>query len=124
MELEVSKWRRRSLERDTRIKIWAVKNYNNIRHKNQESLWWRDIKKAINEEVWGNWFENNIMWKVGKESKTMFWDDKWISERPPRIIYPRLYANSLNKNGMVSKFGRRNNQEWVWEIKWKRCWFE
>jgi len=53
----------------------------------------------------GNWFEENIAWKVGNENKINFWQGVWGWEVSLSQMYLRLCINSLNKFEKVGALG-------------------
>lgn len=71
------------LERIIVSKYWSETKLNNIEEVKKDSWWWRDIKRSINGEGKGNWFEQNIVWKVGKGTKIKFWHDVYGGEELP-----------------------------------------
>ena len=85
-----------------------------------ELEWWRDIKKVTSEGQNGNWFEEIIEWKLGKGDLINFWNDKWIGEVPLKEKFPRLYANSINKEATIREIGCWNNESWKWNLAWRR----
>ena len=36
----------------------------------------------MGEEKKDNWFDDNVIWKVGLNTKIKLWEDKWIRETP------------------------------------------
>ena len=40
-------------------------------------------------------------WKVGSGSKIMFWTDRWVGNDTLKSRYPRLFLNSVNKEGFL-----------------------
>ena len=53
----------------------------------------------------------------------MFWTDCWVGNDTLKNRYPRLYSNSVLKDGSVDKFGIWHVNQWVWQIEWRREWF-
>lgn len=43
-----------------------------------KSLWWKDLKKLCGSEVDNPWFDENILWKIGRGDKCRFWKDVWV----------------------------------------------
>jgi len=41
-----------------------------------ESRWWRDLREVCGKEVGENYFDENILWKIGKGDKIYFWEDR------------------------------------------------
>ena len=46
-----------------------------------KSLWWKDLKKLCGSEVDNPWFDENILWKIGRGDKCRFWKDVWVMVR-------------------------------------------
>ncbi|GKV48894.1 hypothetical protein SLEP1_g55681 [Rubroshorea leprosula] len=59
-------------------------------------------------------------WEIGNGSRVAFWDDKWGGDKPLKDLFPRLYALSLNKEGMLKDMGFWREGIWVWDCKWRR----
>lgn len=81
------------------------------------SRWWKDI---INIEGRGgmNWFNEEVVRKVGNGSKTNFWHDIWRGGICFRDKYPRLFAMSTQKEATVAEVWV--NGEWRG---WHRAFF-
>jgi len=43
---------------------------------NYNSWWWRDIRKICGGRQITNWFDRNIIWKMGIRNKIKFWEDR------------------------------------------------
>jgi len=39
----------------------------------------------------GKWFDENLEWKVGLESRIMFWEDTWVGSSPLYSRFPRVF---------------------------------
>ncbi|RZB72885.1 Tropinone reductase-like [Glycine soja] len=55
-----------------------------------KSLWWKDLKKLCGSEVDNPWFDENILWKIGRGDKCRFWKDVnnvGVNYRKPTIEY-------------------------------------
>ncbi|KAK3199562.1 hypothetical protein Dsin_022977 [Dipteronia sinensis] len=65
-------------------------------------------------------------WKViiGKEDMAHFWDDIVWDSVPLNEAFPRIYALSCNKPGLVQDFGSWVGSCWVWKILLRRSLFD
>ena len=50
---------------------------NNVKESRNESRWWKN-HRSVYGGVGGNWFDNNLVWKVGTRSTILFWEDVWM----------------------------------------------
>jgi len=89
-----------------------------------DSWWWRDIRKICGGGCKENWFDKNIRWNRGIGNKINFWDDLWLGEIPLKDKYLRLYTNSILKKAKLGDAGYWNGENWVWNLQWRREWFE
>jgi hypothetical protein len=81
------------------------------------SIWWRDIW-YLGSEVAGGWFANNVSIKLGKGTEVSFWKEKWIGPTPLRVLYPSLYAESMQPESNISTMGKWTSDNWIWELHW------
>ncbi|KAG5576276.1 hypothetical protein H5410_056410 [Solanum commersonii] len=58
---------------------------------------WKSIRR-----LWPQ-FYTNISFKVGDGVRIDFWNELWIGENNLRILFPRLYVLSSQKNALVSQ---------------------
>jgi len=84
---------------DSKYESWRELN-NGIENK-KESWWWRDLKRATNEEGKRILFHESVACTIGNGKKIKFWHDVWMVDEPFLQNYPRLYINSLNKDAKV-----------------------
>lgn len=54
---------------------------------------------------------------------TRFWDDTWVGEEPLKLIFPRLYNLSQDKEGRVGEMGEWKEGVWRWKWRWRRNFF-
>jgi hypothetical protein len=62
----------------------------------------------------------NIKFKIDDGSSILFWSDVWIGSNALRSIFPRLYQNSTFRNGLVNEMGQWVNDQWRWNLVWRR----
>ncbi|XP_057443929.1 uncharacterized protein LOC130736097 [Lotus japonicus] len=61
--------------------------------------------------------------KLGNGESIRFLDDVWVGDMMLRVLYPRVYALSLKKNGAVSEMGHRIGGKWEWNFEFRRGFF-
>ncbi|KAK8539036.1 hypothetical protein V6N13_110242 [Hibiscus sabdariffa] len=83
---------------------------------------WRSIVSKIASP--GNVFSKNISFFVGDGSRIQFWSDIWIETASLRSCYPRIYALSSKKAGIIAGFGKFTNGLWNWNIPLRRALFD
>ena len=64
------------------------------------SRWWLDVV-SLEEAVGLNWFNREVVRKVGSGENTRFLLDHWVGNEPLCLIYPRLFLISSQKEAMV-----------------------
>ena len=57
---------------------------------------------------------------LGNGEKIRFWSDIWVNERSLKDCFPRMYALSNRKTGLVHEFGKWINHGWKWDISLRR----
>ena len=72
----------------------------------------------------GDWFDNNITWKSGDGNRILLWEDIWIRDLPLRDKYPRIFANSNQKEARLLEVGNWYENQWKWNVLWRKEWFE
>ncbi|KAL5172857.1 putative ribonuclease H protein [Glycine soja] len=72
-----------------------------------QSIWWRDLKKAIHMPYNGKTLYQQIKWKVECGDK-----------------YPRLYVNSNHQHQLVGFLGQHSNHGWDWNFSWRQQLFD
>ena len=88
------------------------------------SLWWKDLKQVWDSEGWGRSFEDGIKWKVGDGKDISFWEDSWLRCGALKGVFPRLFSLSSTKDAKVVELGYWHNGVWVWQLNWRRSFFE
>jgi len=104
-------------------KYGSWRTLEDVKDSYHESWWWRDIRRITSGGQRDNWFSRNIKWSVGKGNRIKFWEDIWIGEKLLKEKYPRLYTNTILKEGTLGDFGFWDEDWWVWSIPWRRRWF-
>jgi len=88
------------------------------------SLWWKDLKEVWSLGGWGRSFEDSFEWKVGDGKNIYFWKYSWLKGEALKNVYPRLFSISSNKDAKLLEFGSWSNGRWVWQLAWRRSFFE
>ncbi|XWS10695.1 hypothetical protein CRYUN_Cryun38cG0019600 [Craigia yunnanensis] len=57
-------------------------------------------------------------------SKISFWWDNWNEGGVLKLVFLRIFALSVNKDGKVKDFGYWINNTWSWKINHRRKLFE
>ncbi|GKV40202.1 hypothetical protein SLEP1_g47870 [Rubroshorea leprosula] len=72
----------------------------------QLSKIWGDIIHigGISERL-RNMLVRGFKWEVSDGRRVDFWRDSWVGDKPLRDLCPRLYALSMNREGMISEMG-------------------
>lgn len=66
-----------------------------------------------------NWFNREMVRKVGNGETTRFWLDHWVGNEALYLTFPRLFSISSQKEAMVGEV-------WVdgdWNLTWRRSLF-
>ena len=62
---------------------------------------------------------------MGGGDKFRFWEDPWTHNVVPLMDkYPRLYRISSQQKQIISHMGTNNNNEWEWNLAWRRALFD
>jgi len=70
---------------------------------------WKDLTKV---EQGDNWFNSNMVWKVGSGEKVKFWEDEWLANGQLKEQYEKIYNNSELKDKSIGSFGRWSTEGW------------
>ncbi|GAU10371.1 hypothetical protein TSUD_422770 [Trifolium subterraneum] len=85
------------------------------------SVWWKDISLLGGSmDSTSDWFSEGIWKKVGDGLMTSFWFETWIGDTPLKVQYKRLFQVSEQSNSKVGEMGTWEDEEWVWDLKWRR----
>ena len=86
-----------------------------------ESVWWRDLKKALTHFQQGQFIHSGLTWKVGCGDKKKFWEDRWLcGEMSLAEKFPRLYSISLQQHHYIQQMGSHKDNGWEWSFIWRR----
>ena len=90
-----------------------------------ESVWWRDLKKALIHSPQGQIINSDMRWKVGCGDQTKFWEDKWVcGEMSLAEKFPRLYSISLQQQSFIQQMGSLKDNGWEWNFTLRRLCFD
>ncbi|MCI14824.1 putative non-LTR retroelement reverse transcriptase, partial [Trifolium medium] len=84
------------------------------------STWWRDLCRL---DIDSGWFGSSVGKKVGNGTLTSFWNDIWVGGQTLRHRFPRLFGIFTQKNAMISAMGTWVENQWRWELSWRRVLF-
>ncbi|KAK8665599.1 hypothetical protein V6N13_005764 [Hibiscus sabdariffa] len=87
-------------------------------------LWNGVIKSFFKDDAVGNMLRNNFILQVGNGKSISFWSDAWLSELPLKLKFPRMFALSRSKEGMIAEFGRKEELGWTWNLQLRRKLFD
>ena len=90
----------------------------------RSSLWWNDLKEVWASEGWGRSFEEGFKWKVEDGKDVSFWKDSWLGGVALLNAFPRLFSICTTKDAKVAKLGYWDNGIWVWQLAWRRHFFD
>jgi len=83
---------------------WLSNSYTPKQNK-YTSKWWNDLFKVSLSDQGDNWFNLNMVWKVGSGEKVKFWEDEWLANGQLKVRYERIYNNSELKDKSIGSFG-------------------
>ncbi|KAK8696432.1 hypothetical protein V6N13_001567 [Hibiscus sabdariffa] len=83
-----------------------------------KSWCWRGVTSQLQNS--NSTYRNNIQFKVGNERRIKFWSDSWIGSSSLKDAFPRIFAISTNKLGVIANFGYYDNGEWRWRVNLRR----
>ena len=75
-------------------------------------MWWKDLSEVSGKGQEERWFDQNIEWKVRSRTKIKFLEDIWVGDIPLNVIFPRLYANSHNREQTLVELGNLISNNW------------
>ena len=83
------------------------------------SLWWKEVVK-LGDFGGPNWFNSEVVRKVGNGLNSSFWNDRWRGDKCFRLKYPRLYSISNEKDALVGEVGEVREEGSDWRFNWRR----
>ncbi|KAE8706464.1 hypothetical protein F3Y22_tig00110393pilonHSYRG00236 [Hibiscus syriacus] len=89
-------------------------------HTNASWIWKSMVNNHFNEDHFGTKFRSLFNIKVGNGGSIRFWFDRWALDSPLKVVFQRLFALSINKNGKLNEFGEFRSSGWVWHIQLRR----
>lgn len=69
------------------------------------------------------WFPNEIRRKVGNGVGTSFWHEQWFGNSNLKVVFPRLFSLSEQKEASVEEMGWWDGDVWRWRWHWRRIFF-
>ncbi|KAL8508390.1 hypothetical protein ACS0TY_018850 [Phlomoides rotata] len=82
--------------------------------------WINRNRKANAIEGLGRGVRQDLHRTVGEGRDTKFWIDIWVGNETFKRSFNRLYNLSNQQDETISRMGRWEESEWVWELKWRR----
>ncbi|KAK3227947.1 hypothetical protein Dsin_007809 [Dipteronia sinensis] len=64
--------------------------------------------------------EDGLKVVVGSSARVCFWNDVWWGEVPFKETFPRIFALSTQKRGLINEYGSWQGEEWMWNVKLRR----
>ncbi|KAE8677976.1 Puromycin-sensitive aminopeptidase [Hibiscus syriacus] len=83
-------------------------------------IWKGVVKNFFNNDGFGDCVRRNMRLKTGNGVVVEFWNDVWLGEVLLKVLFPRLFVLSNNKEGKAMEFGENNDSGWVWDIQLRR----
>lgn len=53
---------------------------------------------------------------IGNGSNLDFWVDNWTGMEELKVLFPWIFALAVSKHGLVSSFGRWEDDTWIWMV--------
>ncbi|XP_035843871.1 uncharacterized protein LOC110927588 [Helianthus annuus] len=121
----LSKWGWRFLVDKNRLWSQTIEALHKVRNKDDflpckkslSGVWYNIVQVLNNTKVDGTPLRSFFKASVGNGRNTAFWLDPWISNRPLKDLYPRLFLLKMEKGCRVNSCFSENNQL-IW--RWKR----
>jgi hypothetical protein len=88
------------------------------------SIWWKNIISLEKEVVGKNWLVDSVRRKVGNGVTTLFCSSIWIGNVPLKVMFPRLYSLSNQKESMVADLLEIQGDLKIWSFDWRRNLFQ
>ncbi|KAE8657746.1 hypothetical protein F3Y22_tig00116983pilonHSYRG00087 [Hibiscus syriacus] len=96
-----------------------------------QSWIWPDILSTYTETSEEVSLKELFQIQVGDGSNINFWHDSWLGNRPLKVLFPRIFALAINKDGPIADFEVKNASGWDWKVvlrkevfDWEMCQWE
>ncbi|KAE8692137.1 Nuclear transport factor 2 family protein with RNA binding domain [Hibiscus syriacus] len=83
-------------------------------------IWKSVVNNHFKEDQFGAKFQSLFKVRVGNGVSIRFWFESWALDSPLKIVFPRLFVLSLNKNVKLNEFDGlvwRGNGEGIYSVK-------
>jgi hypothetical protein len=77
------------------------------------SRWWLDLM-SLEGVVGVNWFNREMVRKMGNGETTRFWLDHWVGNEALCLTFPRLFSISSQKEAMVGEVWEDGDSNLTW----------
>lgn len=85
------------------------------------SSWWCDLGRLDRENsLKEGWLSNGISRKIGNGESISFWPEPWTGTITLSTMFKRLHLLSLSKEAKISQMGVWRDEEWLWNLDWRR----
>ncbi|GKU96326.1 hypothetical protein SLEP1_g9574 [Rubroshorea leprosula] len=99
---------------------WEEVDISTIGNQRMSKIW-RDIIKIEGRSMkLRNMLVEGFKWEVGEGNRVSFWSEPWVGNKTLRVLYPRLYEFSTNKECKISDMGVWEGDKWRWKMEWRR----
>jgi hypothetical protein len=78
------------------------------------------VERFMDLKEVGQWFNRELVRKVGDEMKTLLWNDALVTSWPLMESFPHLFSLALSQDGMVGDLWQRNLEGERWRFLWRR----
>ncbi|XP_057520751.1 uncharacterized protein LOC130801015 [Amaranthus tricolor] len=68
--------------------------------------------------------EEGMILRVGDGGSILFWHDRWCKEGVLKLLHPRLFAISLQKQALICQMGEWIGNSWEWRLEWRRSLYD
>jgi hypothetical protein len=126
----LAKWRWRLIQPDQALwkEVLCCKYGNQINYllnpgencwPSYASRWWLDVV-SLEGVVGVNWFNTEVVRKVGNGENTRFWLDHWVGNEALCLTYPRLFLISSQKDATGREVWMDGVEGGSWNLLWRR----
>src|SRR4051812_39147354 len=95
------------------IKIRMIFKGGTSNKHSSKSFWWSDIL-SLENRLSGDFFANNVSFRIGDGFSTSFWHSSWLEEGTLKFLFPSLFAISFLQDIYVACMGAWDGDVWVW----------